>query len=564
MSGVTQADPIPLILVGDGARAKAWLEVISRAARLELVARVPLEDLERALDEFPTARAAVALPPRAGLEAALVLARRRRAGLIEAPVAAYQGLIEGAERVQVAHGWATALTEARRAAKTIEATRYLLECRGLPEEPGGSLEEQLPHALAAAYRLAPGAALRNAYLHGDMRLELELATAHVELRLGVHAEGHGLRLEALGPKGSFQWQLDAQTETFSAAKTSTRPATPAVERALRQLVEPGEEHLSAAQEIAVRAAEVWAACGSKPQVSARRFAQSARALRSEAHRRGPLAALGLCGEPPDAVPAPEEQPARLGRCTELWSFRAGLKPVVFLTVRPEEEAATLASFGEVHVERLVRKVRVEAQDRWVDRRDEGEPYVELYLSREPGLAARAASLQQHPSGQLAELGALLGYPACCIAAFAAQRDRANNTANRYATGLRTASPGPWPWQLNNLSQMLLAFFPCRYDCPRALAQANAALVELERAHPGALQATRAALGRDTLYFSHGLHLALAGEVPAVAKGAPPALARLAAAAARGLTFTDEALIVGGHRLARCDPALGLWAPFGLR
>ncbi|MBK7859944.1 MAG: hypothetical protein IPJ65_15230 [Archangiaceae bacterium] len=558
-------ETLPIILVGSGHRGRAWLEVIGKASRLQLVAHVPLEALPRALAQHPQAQVAVALPPRACLAAALALAAQKRVGLLEAPIAAHAEPILDAERLQVALGWATALDAPLRAVEASGATRLILECRGLPEEPGGSLEEQLPHALAAAERLLPGAQLRAAACYGESRLELEWVKGAVELGLKVHADGHGLSLDARGPRGAFRWTLDASTESLTqgsgSAKPAVRPATPAVERALRQLVAPlAEATLPAALQHAARADEIWARCQQRPFVAARRFAPS-RAREA----KGPLAAWGF--EAPAAsgaelAPAPREVPAPLGRCTELWSFRAGLKPVVFLTLEPAEEKAVLAAFGDVHVERLTRRVRIEAQDRWVDRRDEGQPRVELYLSKSATLARRAAALQQvAPTDKLAELGELLGYPRCCVKAFAELRDRANNTANRYATAARTTATGPWPWQLNNLSQMLLAYFPCRYDCPHALEQARAALDALEKQHRGALAATREALARTTLYFSHGVQLSVAGGRVRVGEGSSAELARLAAHAATHLRLTDTALELGALRLPRTDPGLGLWAPF---
>src|SRR6185295_18863978 len=126
---------------------------------------------------------------------------------------------------------------------------------------------------------------------------------------------------------------------------------------------------------------------------------------------------------------------------------------VFLTVRPDQVETTLAYFGDVHCERRERRVQVEAQDRWTDRRDRGEPRVELYISRDASLAREMARLQadEDPTAALRQLGALAGYPPCCVDAFARQDDRANNSRNRYHTYARTLRAGGaaaslWPWQ----------------------------------------------------------------------------------------------------------------------
>jgi hypothetical protein len=278
--------------------------------------------------------------------------------------------------------------------------------------------------------------------------------------------------------------------------------------------------------------------------------------------------------------------------SELWAFRAGRKPVAFLTVAPADEAQALAGFlagGPVHVERRERRVLVGAQDRWTDRRDVGEPRVELYVSRDASLAREAAALQAEgdPSGSLVALGRLMGYPDCCVAAFAAQPDRSNNSRNRYASAAGTVAAERWPWALANLHAVLAPFYPCRYDCPVALDWVEAALGAMEAAHPGTREALAAYQGRPVLYFDHDHQAILDGE--AVAEGDPsgrwPRLraryvrvavpertgapfAEFAGALALGdeLVFDDRALQVlraGAplFTLARTDPALGLLAPF---
>ncbi|MCB9572040.1 MAG: DUF483 domain-containing protein [Kofleriaceae bacterium] len=265
---------------------------------------------------------------------------------------------------------------------------------------------------------------------------------------------------------------------------------------------------------------------------------------------------------------------------ELWSFRAGAKPVVFLTVDAEREAAVRAAFGGAHVERRERRVEIATQDRWIDDRGRGRPVVELYVARDPVLARRAAALQADadPSHHLRELGDLLGYPTCCVDAFARQADRAHNTLNRYLAASRTA-PGdaPWPWPLNELHVRLIPFYPCSYRCPAALRFAVATVAALDDAHPGAAAALRAALARPVVYLDHDRQLWLTGVATAegvryhrVARvGASPGLRALAADLAAGdtLAATDAVLDVrrAGQAVAtwrRAEPGLGFVAPFG--
>lgn len=219
---------------------------------------------------------------------------------------------------------------------------------------------------------------------------------------------------------------------------------------------------------------------------------------------------------------------------ELWAFLAGVKPVVFLTVEPGREAATRARLGDVHVERRERRVEIAAGDRWRDDRGAGAPRVELYASRDPALARRAARLQAEgdPSRDLVELGALMGYPRCCVDAFARQDHRGDNSRNRHLAAARTTAPGPWPWQLNELHVRVIPFFPCAYTCAAAVAFADATLAALDAEVPGARAGLAAYLARTVLYLDHDRQLWI-GPTAIHRVGDDPALVVLAAAVVAG-------------------------------
>lgn len=587
--------PLQVVLVGNGARARAWAEVVTRSPRLSLVGQVirpggeaPLAktshtSISAALEAFPRAAFLVALPPRSGLAAALELAQAGRLSVIEAPLAAelaQQTLPEGAGQVQAALGWATLsglrFLEQILARWPIE--RISIETRGLPEAQVGDLDEVLVHAAALVLRLCPGATLNVAE-----RADVGLATASLQdgerrVALRVLTAGSKVEVRLEGRGVSASWSVDDGMESFRLSEGRAPPPRPArsgEERAVAQLF-TGETSttLAAAQQATRLAQSMLDALGERLPPGARRMAQAA-ALQS---RRADdlLAQLGLVGEVPTASPAPviEEAPA----FDEQWAFRAGLKPVAFLTLKPEEVDSTLAAYGDVHVERRERRVHVGAQDTWVDRRDLGEARTELYVSRDPALARRAADVQSlaDPSAQLRVMGELMGYPPCCIEAFARQDDRANNTRNRYASVARTRSAGPWPWLLNNLDRMLVPFFPCRYDCPAALAWAGRALMAFETAHPDSHHIFAKLLGRPVLYFDHERQVSFDGTwsggrlryrgVATTMTQAP--FARFAGALALGnsLALTDDALTVWRDDmvvmdLRRTDPALGFVAPF---
>lgn len=263
-----------------------------------------------------------------------------------------------------------------------------------------------------------------------------------------------------------------------------------------------------------------------------------------------LAAVGVTARtaPTRAPIAPLVVPG-LGRSIEAWGLAAGLREVAFVTVAPDRVDAVIAEFPGAHVERHVRRVAIGLQDRWHDDRDRGEPRVELFLARDPGAARHAATLQAaDPTRHAAELGALFGYPPCCVAAFVAQRARNDNSLNRYLTAARTTAPGPWPWELNELHARLIAFYPCRYDCAAALAVARATVAAIDAASAGSAARLCAALTATVVYLDHDHQLWLRPGVDqryqAIAtSGGGRALAAIATAMARGdrLVVHDQSL-----------------------
>jgi hypothetical protein len=291
--------------------------------------------------------------------------------------------------------------------------------------------------------------------------------------------------------------------------------------------------------------------------------------------------LGFRGALPQAATAvPVLSRVLPERYSEVWAFRAGVKPVAFLTVDPVEADHVAARFAPAHVERRARRVEVGSQDAWVDDRARGVEKVELYIARDAALARRAAHLQADgdPGGAVEELGTLMGYPPCCVAAFAAQPDRGNNTVNRYASAARTDG-APWYWELNNLGETVIPFFPCRYRCPAARAWAQAVLQQMEGSWPGLIASVRDQLAQPTLYFEHERQAALRGiasargQVRYSAVAVPSQVAAdfhpFAAALGEGdnLRLDDRALEVERAgtlrwRLERTGPFLGAVFPFG--
>ena len=210
---------------------------------------------------------------------------------------------------------------------------------------------------------------------------------------------------------------------------------------------------------------------------------------------------------------PEARYSRWPEPEEL-AFSMGLKPVLYRTVPAAEAEEVKARFPEAHVEELPYGLAHErVQDRrWRD--EDGDSHRDLFFSQEPRLAARAAAIyrEQRVGEAIHEMGELLGYPSCCVAAFHALPDRSNNTALRYATWWNsTSGPGgaqtfdPW---LNNLHLVATPFYPCRYDC--------AAAGELARSVAAGLESTaRTAfldlLAKPVLYLDDTRMVLFAGE-----------------------------------------------------
>lgn len=581
-----EPEPVRVLVVGDGERAAAFRALVERSPLTALVPPTAThEDLATALVRDPDAFVVIALPPRAALEAALQVAAAGRRGLVEAPLPLWAGeQLPESSTVQVAHGW---VTLGRRwfeqaIARGVSAVELLVE--GLPEAPGGDLEEVVVHALALLIRLFPRAEPRSVRLEGEGALHADFQQPG-GVRIELRARTAGQRLEARatgdGFSATWRWHPDEEIRQLHAGRSAVRRVRRAggSERALAQLLDPdrhGGDTLADAGAVLALARRTLALLPHPLALGERRFRQAAR--RAERHPDDPLASLGLTGPLEEGPGAFVLEIPRLPEPFELWSFRAGLKPVVFLTLAPSEVESTRRWFDDAHVEVRERRVASGVHDTWIDRRDLGEPRVELYISRAPDLARRAAELQADtdPSAAAREVGELMGYPACCVEAFSELANRSNNSRNRYATAARTP-PGRWPWELDNFFVMLVPFFPCRYDCDRALGYARAALAELEKAHPGAREGLERLLSRPVLYFSHQQMLVFDGicrdgmveySGVEVVPDTPPGFRRLArmVAAADGLRLDETAvrLFRAGREwkvLGRTDPALGVIADF---
>ena len=571
-----------VILVGNGVVARRWEALIRRSPRLELAERVGRGGLEAALGRFPEASVAAAVPPRAALEVAERLAQHERAGLVPSPW--FRGLaqLETARAhgsVQVASGWNTLPGIRWISRHAAGAQRVSLEIGGVPGCDAGDLWEVLTRAVPVIRRLMGDGHVTELRPRGTAELELTVGgPVHGSVRLRTRGPRLSCVVDRAGRRWRLDWQPDRETREGGGRREGVRTVPDADVRGLHQLLDPaaagGDSILQAADDARWMLREVP---NLRLPISRRALAHSTRVR--EQRPTALLDALGLRG-PTLAASAPAERiTVELPKLPlELAALRAGIKPVAFLTLKPEEERAVLDAVPDYAVERRERGVLVQAQDRWVDDRSRGEPRVELYISSDPAAAKKAAHLQAEgdPSRSIAELGALMGYPECCVRSFASLDDRSNNSRNRYWSAAGTRGTGPWPWELNNLFVALVPFYPCSYQCTAALAYARATLAQAETSHPGLTARVRQVLARPVLYFDHEHQVILEptadlGEAsePVMVGGAAvppwtqPAMAEFAAAigAAPSLELTDAELRIGPQTLARTDPALGFLAPF---
>lgn len=211
---------------------------------------------------------------------------------------------------------------------------------------------------------------------------------------------------------------------------------------------------------------------------------------------------------PDVRPVPR---------LELMAFEAGIKPALYLTLPRDEAEALLPRFDKHFVTRVdytldhdpVRDVR-----RRVNTPAGEGTHADLFITRDAGSAARAREIYldpRGPSAHLREMGAMLGYPPCCVEAFAALEDRSNNSAIRYAAHARTvAQGGRFEPVLNNLFAHVLPWFPCGYGCAPSAEAARAVLDLFAREDPEGAAMLQKRLRRSVFYVDHARLVAFEG------------------------------------------------------
>lgn len=201
---------------------------------------------------------------------------------------------------------------------------------------------------------------------------------------------------------------------------------------------------------------------------------------------------------------------------EWLALRAGLKPGIRIAATALEASQIAAHFQRLGATVVTARGPVGAHR---------HELTLLYVARE---AAHAASLRaaerpllqpQVPARDKAfhckELGLRLGYPRCCIDAFAARvlrgpgRLRAGDRDAHHEdyVAARDAQVARPDWRLNNLllrqNLRLITFEPCRYDCAAALAYAGGVLRIVAAVEPRALPGLQDSLQRPLALLPTG-------------------------------------------------------------
>jgi hypothetical protein len=598
----------PLLFAAHGDRARCWADVIRRSHALELRAAIDLaaggrQGLDEALTAWPDAAVAVwAAGPIEATRLAERLATHVRPSVLHPPPA---HAMADARGVQVVHGWISlsGIPAIERLFASSSVLSVRLRVHGLPEGPAVALEPALYHAATVVRRFGRAVHVERAVLEDEQKLSLTLDVDRIKWRVDVSArKGPELSLAVQTDAGVYTWTADAVSETLErpGAEPRALPQVPWAERCLRQLATPvrgasladahaARELIDAVEQALERRLPpappriepVVAASASlrppPPEVSGMFRAPAPQEITMR--RRSPLERVGLTGDVPAAAPLAPRAPPYAELPFEALAYRLELRPAVFLTTDLESEERVRKSLPGT-IERRERFVSIAAGDRWDDDRGKGEPRVELFAARDASTARRLAELQSgDPSESAQVIGGLLGYPACCVQAFAAQADRSDNSYNRYAIAARTSwGPGPWPQLLDDTSLKLLPHFPCTYRCERSRAQADALVGALAEDDPELCRAVLEHLGGPVLYFDHDHQLRFDGAVMdggityrslSIPWSASDAFSTLAGAIARGnrVVFDESVLCVYAgdtklFTLDRTDPGLGVLLPFG--
>ncbi len=192
---------------------------------------------------------------------------------------------------------------------------------------------------------------------------------------------------------------------------------------------------------------------------------------------------------------------------ELAMLAADIKPIVKMEDIPIQQARQFVErFGDRYamtISEPYRKDYLLLRSR-PTRADDRAALVSIYTSRD-GRGAELHDLERRNPDDVRTAGAMLGFPPCCVEAFATDHDRSRadqDTLNDDATRrvLQSAPTNAHP-ALDPLSDReLLGFYPCRRDCPAAIQRALTTLGALGKTSIRDAKACVDELGTPILFW----------------------------------------------------------------
>jgi hypothetical protein len=209
---------------------------------------------------------------------------------------------------------------------------------------------------------------------------------------------------------------------------------------------------------------------------------------------------------------------------EWTALQAELKPAVRMTMPAPRAHALAARMGPRGVACAIGPTNKAGEVALYVARDAGR-VAALVAAERRTLALAEGDEREKPADERlaghAALGALLGYPSCCVDAFVARartfdgpasplRGAHEDSVQARAALANAARPRAelnslfWPYRRH-----LVTFYPCAFDCPRALRYATALERELARRAPGATAELMRALTATVVLAEDGARVVVA-------------------------------------------------------
>ena len=152
-----------------------------------------------------------------------------------------------------------------------------------------------------------------------------------------------------------------------------------------------------------------------------------------------------------------------------WIERMGLRKMV-VDVRPTVEE--LYIFKDRDIGKKLRKLM----------KDREKYRAEAVASARPGMErSRYVFPEEFQGSWIRDIGGILGYPACCVEAYASNREEGINVEFRASRQIEEAAKAG---TVNPLTYFVGYFFPCSPNCDEALARGKRCLERLSELHPG--------------------------------------------------------------------------------